>query len=247
VLVGICNLNAKIMARHPGSRRVSRPVESSDDAFIAGVLESSVWAKRHSRVLIAGGVALLLLVGGLFWYRSYTTTIRENAAMELTQVRQTVMAGNLPLAIRDLESFIATYDGTPAAREARVLLAQIYLEAGQAQQAASTVERLARDPGAPLGASAAFLLAGAYEAAGHQDRAEQVFLRIADDARFDFERVEALDHAARLRLQRGDAAGAATLYQRVLDMIPEDADRGVFEMRRAEAETRAQAARQPGS
>jgi predicted negative regulator of RcsB-dependent stress response len=226
------------MPRHPTARRVHRAPEAPDDAFVAGVLETSAWAKKHGRVIIIGAIVFAVLVGGFLWYRSQRAATRERAAIELTQVRQAALMGNYALAVRDLESFVQRYDGTPAAREARVLLGQAHLELGQPEPALQAVEPLARDPRAPLGASAAFLMAAAHEAAGRPDQAEEAYLRIADRGAYLYERLEAFDNAARLRLDRGDAAGAVELYDRAVQSIPDERaqDRAVFEMRRAEAE-----------
>lgn len=231
------------MPRHPTARRVHRAPEAPDDAFVAGVLESSAWAKQHGRTLIIVAILVALLVGGFVWYRSQRAAARERAAIELTQVRQSALMGNYALAVRDLETFVQRYDGTPSAREARVLLAQAHLELGQPEPALQAVEGLARDPGAPLGSSAAFLVAAAHEAAGRSEQAEQAYLRIAERGNYLFQRLEAYDNAARLRLERGDAAGAAQLYDRAVQAIPEERtqERAVFEMRRGEAEAMAAA------
>lgn len=231
------------MVRHPTARRVHRPVESGDDRFVAGVLETSVWARRHGRILIIGGVLLAMLLLGFLIYRSQAAATRERAAIEIERVRSTLLSGNTALAAGELEAFIAQYGGTPSGREARLLLGQAHLELGQPQQAVEAVDALARDVGAPLGAPAAFVLGAAHEAAGAPDRAEAAYLRVADGARFDYQRLEALDRAALLRLQQGNAAGAAELYQRAYESIPLErvTERSVFRMRHAEAHARAQA------
>jgi predicted negative regulator of RcsB-dependent stress response len=231
------------MVRHPSARRVHRPVESSDDKFVAGVLESSAWAKRHSRVLIGGGIVLVVVLLGVLVYRAQTSATRERAALELERVRGTALAGDPATAVGELEAYVAQYGNTPAGREARLLLAQAHLEAGQPQQAIEATQGLARDADSPLGAPAGFLLAAAHEATGATDRAEEAYLRVASGARFEYQRLEALDRAALLRLDAGNYAGAAELFQRAYELIPEEraADRAVFRMRHAEAEARAQA------
>jgi predicted negative regulator of RcsB-dependent stress response len=230
------------MVRHPTARRVHRPAEASDDAFVAGVLESTVWAKRHGRTLIVGGVLLALLLLGFLFYRSQAAATRERSAMELERVRATLLTGNTTLAAQELQAFVNQYGGTPAGREARLLLGQALFDEGQPQQAIEAVERLARDPDEPLGAAAAFLAGAAHEALGAPQQAETLYLRVADDARFDFQRLEALDKAARLRITAGNPAGAAELYQRAIDMIPPEraADRSLYRMRQAEAQAMAQ-------
>ncbi len=229
-----------LMARHPTARRVHRPPATADDAFIERVLESSVWVKQHQRTLTILGVVAVLLILGFFWYRNQRERVMESAATQLTEVRQTMLSGNQALAIRDLERFLRTYGRTPAAPEARVLLAQAYLESNQPQKAITAIQNDASDLNAPLGPSAAFLLAESYEVTSQFDRAEEIYLRVADRAPFVFQKERALDAVARIRTERGNTTGAVEAYDRLLEMLPADnPDRAVFEMRRAEAQARA--------
>jgi predicted negative regulator of RcsB-dependent stress response len=234
--------------RHPTARRVHRPDTSGDDAFVTGVLETTAWAKQHQRALIIGGIALAVIVAALVLWLHNRATTREQANVQIAQVRTTVMMGNTELAIRELEMYLDAYGRTPAAAEARLLLARQYLLAGRGTEAGEVVRRLARNPGRPMGADAAFLLAASYEAAQEPHRAEDVYLRVADDGRFLYQRQEALDNVARIRIQRGDMAGAAQAYERLVEITPEtNPDRQIFEMRLGEALAGAAAPAQPGA
>jgi predicted negative regulator of RcsB-dependent stress response len=231
------------MARHPTARRVRRADPTSDDVFVERVLETSAWAKENTRLLVIGTVVLVVALLGILYYRSYTRASRSAASVQLTQIRQTSQSGNEALAIRDLETFLTTYGGTPSADEARLLLGQAYLDSDQAQKAVDVVIDEANDLDAPMGVQAAFLLASSYEALAKMEDAERTYLRIAGDAPFDYQKVRGLDAAARLKAERGDNAGAVQIYDRVLGLLPEgDQDRQVFEMRRAESNARVQAA-----
>lgn len=226
------------MTKHPLARRVHR-VAHDEDKFVSGVLESSIWARQHTTILTVSGVAVLLLVLGFLYVRNWRGAIQEKAAAELATVRSTVQTGNLPLARQDLEKFVRQYGNTPAGEEAKLLLGQILLQANEPQRAASTLEPVADDVDSPLAFNAALMLAAAQEANKQPDQAERTYLRIADDAGFDFQKREALDRAARLRLDRGNAAGAAELYERILATFDEDdpdvvSERAVYEMRLAE-------------
>lgn len=223
------------MTRHPTARRVHRETQP-DDAFVAGVLETTAWARQHRRPLIIVGIAVAVVLTGLVLFMNQRSATRERAAAELTQVRAVALSGNNPLAIRELEAYLERYGGTPSAEEARLLLGRTYLAEGQTQQAVDAVAATARNVGTVTGVNAAFLQANAYEAAGQPEQAEQAYLRVADGARFLYQKQEALDQAARLRLERGDAAGAVSLYERVLDITPEeDGVRAVYELRLGEA------------
>jgi predicted negative regulator of RcsB-dependent stress response len=224
------------MTRHPTSRRVHRPDAEPDDKFVAGVLETTAWAKQHQRLLIIAGVTTAVILIGLLLFLTNRSAQREQAATELSQVRAVAMSGNPALAVRDLEQFMSQYGGTPSGSEARLLLARAYLELGQVQQAIETARPAARNVNTDMGVNAAMLLAAAYEAAQEPHRAEEIFLRVGDGGRFLFQRQEALDNAARIRLQRGEAAGAVELYEQILAMTPEESqDRAVFELRLGEA------------
>lgn len=215
--------------KHPRAGRVHRQTHD-EDVFVASVMESSVWAKTHGRTLVIGGVILFVLLAAGIYYRNYRADLNERAAAELNQVRQTVLSGNKQLAVTDLKSYVNKYGKTASADEARTMLAQLYLSLNQPQEAVKAIEPMADNVAkAP---SAAFLLAGAYEALNQADKAEQTYLRIADKARFSFEKREALERAANLRIAKGNTAGAIELYNQAKETLPEDSpDRGVYEMR----------------
>jgi predicted negative regulator of RcsB-dependent stress response len=218
--------------KHPGAGRVHRE-RHDEDVFVESVLESSVWAKQHGRTVLIGGILVFLLLAAGIYYRNYRSQLHDKAAAQLNQVRQTVLSGNKQLAVTDLKSYVAKFGNTPAGAEARTMLAQMYLSMNQPQQAVTAIEPIAGD--VEDSPAATFLLAGAYEALKQPDKAEQQYLKIADDARFGFEKREALERAAGLRLAKGNTAGAIELYNRALNTLPEDSpDRSIYEMRIAE-------------
>jgi len=225
--------------RHPTARRVQRDAQAPDDVLVSTVLETSVWAKQNARRLTYGVVvAVVALVLGLY-YRNYRAGLRDRAETELSQVRTSALAGNAALAVRDLEAYLARFGGTAAAPEARLLLGKAYLESGESQKAVDLLRDQAGAVGEPMGVAAAILLAAAQEGLGQPEAAIATYLRVADGAAAEYQRMTALESAARLRLEQGDAAGAVALYDRILGLLPEDSqDRPVIEMRRAEAAAR---------
>jgi predicted negative regulator of RcsB-dependent stress response len=221
---------------HPTSRRVHRQ-HHDEDAFVAAALEGSVWAKTHSRIMLGIGVALIVAVAAFLYIRNFQAAKVQNASVELTTVRQTVLQGNRQLAERDLQTFVRKFGSTPAGEEARLMLAQVYLEEKKPAQAIEAVRELAGNPAKAGGASAALMLGAAYEANKQTDKAEQTYLNVADKARFGFEKREALERAASLRLAKNNTAGAAELYDRAMKTLPEDSpERVVYQMRMAEVQ-----------
>jgi len=224
------------MARHPTAHRVHRGQVAPDDAFLEGALKTSVFVQQNRRLLITAVVTVVVLGLLLFVWRNNTRRLSEAAAVEILQVRQTAQSGNPALTIRDSEAFLDRFGSTQSAVEARLVLGQAYLESNQAQPAIDAVSDLARDLSTPSGVSAAMLTAAAHEQAARFDEAERILLRIADRAEFDYQKTAALDNAARIRLERGQPAAAADLYDRILELLPADSqDRPIFDMRRAEA------------
>jgi predicted negative regulator of RcsB-dependent stress response len=223
------------MAKHPTARRVHRE-QNEEDVFVSGVLETGLWAKHHQRILTTTLLVLAVLVAGFAYMRHFNAQAEEKASMELTGLRQEVLQGNQPLAIRDLTAFVKKYGSTPSSEEARLLLAQEYMQTGQAPKAITAIEPVAKNPAKGEGASAALLLAAAYEASNQPAKALDAYKSIAAKARFGFEKREALDRAAALEINRGNNAAAAELYEQSLNTLPKDnEERQVYEMRIAEA------------
>ena len=224
------------MAKHPTSSRVHREDHGPDDAFVSGVKRSYSWSRENSRVLaITLGVVALVAVGAL-WYTSQQRQLESQATARYSQVQQTVAAGNPQLAIRDLRTYLSQFGGTRTADQARLLLAAILMEQGQAQEAIDALGSLPDDLDRPFGMAAARIRAAALEESGNADEAVSAYRDIAGEARFTYERREALADAARVRLQQGEPDQAATLYQQIVDTFePDEQGRGYYELWLAEA------------
>jgi len=227
--------------KHPAARR--RPeqhAEHPDDILVAKVTGFAEWAREHSQGLVVGGVIVVLLVAaGLYW-RNYRISLRQQAVTQLEQVEQAAAFGDRATAKSQLLQYIARFDGTPYAAEARLVLAQLQLEEGQPTDAIGTLEPALGSLEEPIQLQVGFLLATAYEQADRAQDAERIYLRLADAAELPFQIREALASAARIRAQRGEYAAAAELYRRVLTTFEEtDPGRRFYEMRLAEMEARA--------
>jgi tetratricopeptide (TPR) repeat protein len=208
-------------------------------------LETTAWAREHQNWLIGATIVVALLVGALLYLRYSSQRLAEGAAIQLFQLRATAGSGNPALTIRDGEEFLRRFGRTPSATEARLVLGQAYLDAQQPDRTVETVQSLANsDMSNPAAVTASFLLAAAHEAATRYDQAEAAYLRIADRARFDFQKTAALDAAASLHMERSEYADAVALYDRLLKELPENSpDRSIYEMRRGEAAAAAGTAR----
>lgn len=224
------------MTRHPTARRVHRPDTSGDDAFVANVVETSVWARQHARTLTIGGVVLAAVILFALFYVNNRRSREERATTELTPMRALVQAGQAQQVIPRLEAFLDTYGGTRSGNEARLMLAQQYLLTGQPRKAIEAVEPIDDDFEDPAAVNAAVLQAAAHEANQEPHRAEEILLRVGENAPFLYQQHDALDNVGRLRLARGDASGAAEIYQQLVDATPvSNPARQVWQLRLAES------------
>lgn len=230
------------MARRHSIAQRQRVATAADDedVFVEKTLALGSWAQRNRQAVTFGLIVIAVAVVGGIYYLNYRRTHRERAAVELERVEQAAAFGDTTTAKVELGRYIESFGGTPYADEARVLLGQMYLQSNQADEAAKVLDPAA-DPAAPLGRQAAVLLAKTREQQGQLDQAEQLLLRVADESSLDFEKREALEEAARIRQRRGNLAGAAELYQRILDGMKEtEPGRGVYEMRLEEIKAQQQ-------
>lgn len=219
--------------RHPGSRRTTkRSKDDADDAFVARILDFSNWASRNQQVLTVAGVLLVLLVAGGLYYRSYRAQLDRQAVEQLELIYQSISINDVEGAKADLATFLDRFGGTTYEGEARLVLGELYLQTGDAQQALAVLEPLGASPRDPIEFQGAMLLAGAYEQEERWADAEEVYLTIADRSELDFQVRDALAAAARIRRAEGDGPGAIALYERLLASLEENSpERGRYEMR----------------
>jgi tetratricopeptide (TPR) repeat protein len=221
--------------KHPSTRRRPQTSDEQDDAFIAGAIDFSEWAKTHRQALTLIGVAVGLLVAGGIYYVNFQRSLTIQAVNRLESIHQTISISAFEDAKAQLSTFLDSFDGTDQAREAVILLGRLHLESGDAPVAISVLERADLGFRDPIGIQANFLLARAYENQGRWPEAEDTYLEVADRADFDFQIRSALDSAARARRRQQDNDGAAELYERILATFEDDDPaRGLYELRLAE-------------
>ena len=58
--------------QHPSARRTPQTPHDQDDAFVAGVIDFSEWARTHRQALTLVGVAVALLSTGTAYYVNFS-------------------------------------------------------------------------------------------------------------------------------------------------------------------------------
>ena len=218
--------------RHPKARRSSQGTHDADDTFVVGVLEASNWAKANQQLMTVGGVLLVLMIAGGFYYVNYRSEMNVRAAESLETIYQSISINDTEGAKIDLATFLDRFGSTAYDGEARLVLGELYLESGDPQQALAVLGPIGERPASPIALQAARLLAQAYEQEGRWQEAEGTYLAIAERSKLDFQVQDARVASARIRNSQGDGDGAIALYQQVLSGLDANSpERGEFEMR----------------
>jgi hypothetical protein len=206
----------------------------ADDAMAMRAAELAAWARRNVRTILIAAVAVLAIAVVAFFVRYSGQRKADQAATQWLTVESAVAEG--PAGAARLSSFATTYDGTPEADEARLSLAQMYLDQNQPQKAVTEARRVA-DGGGLLAFQGRMMLGGALAAAGQKDAAIAEYVKAAGESDLVYQRQEARSQAALLHEQAGNWTAAAQVYRTMLPDAKEGTlDRAVIELRAAEAE-----------
>ena len=84
----------------------------------------SEWLMLHKRAVSWAVIALAIVVLGYWYYQRSQALKAQRAETAYYQARQSASAGNLPLAVSDLQKVATRYEGTRAGAQASITLAQ---------------------------------------------------------------------------------------------------------------------------
>lgn len=208
---------------------------TADDAFTSRILLFVAWAQRNPQTLIGSVVGIVLVVVGVLWFTGQRSGQLNEAAIQLEQVQQVVVSAPPEEAIAELQRYLVSFGRTPYGMEARLLLGERFLEAGDPQGAIEALSAVAPSFSDPLRIQATVLLAAAHEQAEDWSAAARIYADLKNRAEMTFQKQEAAEGLARAHLALGDTAAAVAAYQALLDSLDEgDLARSYVEMRLAE-------------
>ena len=226
------------MASSSVARRELRKAVDPDDAVMMRAAEMAQWARNNARAVLISVVVALAVVGGVLYYRIYQSQRAERAAIQYLSVQAT-LPEDTTAAIRSLDAFASRFDGTTEAAEARLQVAQLWMDKGQPAKAVEAVRPVA-EGSTPVADEGAWILGSAQAQAGRGQQAVDTFVKLAERTKLQYMKHDALTEAAALREQANDWRGAADLYARAAQGMEKGSqDRAVVEMHLAEARARA--------
>ncbi len=209
---------AKKMAREKRPQHID-----TEDHVTERILEAAAWAESHRRTVIAGGLALVLVVAAAFYYQNYRGKLVERASVRLQEIQISSQSADVETIRSELRIFIDQYAGTPYASQARVALGDLELRRDSLRLAVEALEPVAElGTDDPLAFNAMKMIAATYEQGGQPDLAIQWYERISSDAIFDYQRHLGMAERARLHTAAGRYAEAAALYEQLVEEVDED-------------------------
>ena len=174
------------------------------------------WLQANNKVLTIGAaVVVIALLGGWFYMRSGELK-RLNAERVLNQAKQSIAAGNAPLAQADLQRVATRYKGTPSGVQAAMILAQMQYDQGKYAEGMQVLEPF-RSGADDLQASVLSLIGDGQMASGRSTEAAETYQDAAAATTLVGEKTVYRSKAARALMAAGKTAEARTLWQELVD------------------------------
>lgn len=176
----------------------------------------SEWFQLHSRQVTWGSIIVIAVVGGL-WFYNRSESLKSERAQHAYFLAQQAIPGNLPLAESDLQKLITRYDGTPAAMQAQLTLAQLMYDQGKYEQGIQSLKnampKLAKSR--DFESAGHLLLAAGYEQSKKFLDAAAEYGLAAKTDRFDQDRQRHESSQARAYLLGGKRDTAKEIWTRL--------------------------------
>lgn len=186
-----------------------QPIEEEGWTFID-------WIQANTRAVTIGAAVVVVGALGLWFYQRSGELKRLNAERQLNQAKQSLAAGNAPLAQTDLQRVATRYQGTPAGAQAAMVLAQMQYDEGKFNEGIQTLQPLA-DRSGPNQANVLSLIGDGQLATGNAEEAARTYRRAAEATKLPGENAVYRSKAAKALMAAGKTAEARQAWQELAD------------------------------
>lgn len=172
----------------------------------------------HIREIVIAVLAIVIIVGGVFLYRSAAATQAAQAEQALVGPEESLEAGNVPLAQSDLKTVMKRYAKTAAAAQAAMLLADSYYTQHKFADGIAALQGVSTKGAAqPFASAIERLIAEGYVQEGKPKDGAVHFLSAAMMTPYPTEQARLRASAARAYATGGDTATAVGIWKQLVD------------------------------
>lgn len=176
------------------------------------------WTRVNSKVLTAAVAVIVIAGAGLWFYQRSQQITAQNAERALAHAKESLTAGNLPLAQTDLQGVYSRYGSTAAGVEAAMLLAQADFDAGKPQDGITLIDKVSGTSAASAQQATLLTLKGdGLAQLGKLTDAAKQYEAAANATTFETEKAFYKSKAARTYQTAGDTATARKLWTEMLN------------------------------
>lgn len=183
--------------------------KSSDREF-----DLSVFLEQNRKQLIIGAATVVVVGGGLWFWRSSADLKATRAEQALVSAERSFYSGNDALAESELQRVVSRYSGTPAGVRAQMLVAQTMYRQGRHDAGVEALQGVVNSGAAkPYKSAIHALIAAGLEDLGKYDEAAAAYAAASSSAVTGMERDSFKGDQARVLQSSGKAAEALTLWK----------------------------------
>jgi tetratricopeptide (TPR) repeat protein len=170
------------------------------------------WFMLHKREMSWAIIALAIVVLGYWYYERSEALKAQRAETAYFQARQSAAAGNLPLAVSDLQKVATRYEGTPAGAQASITLAQALYQQQKFKEGIAALKKAEAKAPADFRASIHVLEADGYEELKDFVRAADQYKVAAQETRYPADKAQYQAYAARDYMVAGKTDEAKAIW-----------------------------------
>ena len=176
------------------------------------------WTRINARAMTIAGVIVAVAAASYWFYARSRQIQAANAEKALMNAKQSLGAGNMPLAQSDLQKVYSRYSSTSAGVEAALLLAQVDYDQHKPQDGLNVLKKASGSgAAAAMESTVRSLIGDGYMQLGKPVEAAKEYEAAAAVSRLDNERANQRAKAARAYGAVGDTARARKLWSDLLE------------------------------
>ena len=183
----------------------TKRVAADDESF-------TEWFMLHKREASWAIIALAIIVLGYWYYERSEALKAQRGEAAYFQARQSAAAGNLPLAVSDLQKVATRYEGTRAGAQASITLAQALYQEKKFKEGIAALKKAEAKAPSDFGPSIHVLEADGYEELKDFVAAAEQYKMAARDTRFPVDKAQYQADAARNYMAAGKIEDAKAIW-----------------------------------